>query len=132
MNDNIWLKEGFDELKQLIKEVNVNINEIKMDAIKQRNDIDIAHDKIRDIESDISDLKKCSAEVKSGLDIQKKRWYTDSLNEARSGLIKGCMIFLMIFLPMSCSNIKNSLHQTVGIMSNIPMKEITKDTTSSK
>lgn len=109
MNDQDWLRDLLHEIRQDTKDIKNDINEMKIVQVKQRSDIDSAHDKIRIIESDVSSIKHC-------VEKHKTNWIIDSLTDIRQSAIKAITVFLIIFLPLSCSNIKKSAAQTVNVM----------------
>lgn len=116
MQDNDWLREGFNELKSIMKEIKDDINDMKIESIKHKNDIDSAHTKLRAIEDVVKDVVDLKPRIIVLEQSNNKGWIRDTLNDGRKALINATCIFLMIFLPMSCSNIKKSAEQTVQVI----------------
>lgn len=116
MQDNEWLREGFNELKSIMKEIKDDINDMKIESIKHKNDIDSAHTKLRAIEDVVKDVVDLKPRIIVLEQTASKGWFKETLNDGRKSLINATCIFLMIFLPMSCSNIKKSAEQTVQVI----------------
>lgn len=111
------IKAGFTKQEEKSEHLYNEIVSMKLESKDQRNSIDTVHAKIREVEGKVDIVQDEVVKLKAVQDISRaKKFAFDCLDDIRKNAITALMIFVVIFMYLSCSNLKPAFDKSMSVV----------------